>query len=242
MFWAKARRVYRNVTADDEDVRRYSHLAGQFQKAGYAGLTGWIQNIGHRWVAKHTRPGKVLEIGSGAGQHGKYFRGPPEDIVFSEYAAYAFPSPLLPDRFAGRVVRCDARQLPFGANRFDTVISVYNLEHIAELQSVLREVYRVLAAGGAFLIALPCEGGLAWNLGREFTTRRRYSKLYGINYDKVIAFEHVWDFRGVYTEILKSQLFDIRRRRFFPFDLPTPHVNLIACLELCARRESNSSR
>jgi SAM-dependent methyltransferase len=242
VFWGKARRIYKNVTADDEDICRYFRLAGEFQKSGYYGLTGRIQNIGHHWVARHTRPGKVLEIGSGTGQHAKFFRGSKDDIVFSEYAAYAFASGSLEGELAGRMLRCDARQLPFAANTFDTVISIYNLEHIKQLQSVFQEVHRVLRGSGAFLIALPCEGGFAWNFGRELTTRRRYTKRYGINYDKVIAFEHVWDFRGVVGEILKSRLFEVRRRVFFPFGVPTPHLNLIACLELCRRREALSPR
>src|SRR5262249_60886097 len=118
---------------------------------------------------------------------------------------------------------------------FSTVISIYNLEHILDLQRVLSEVHRVLDPGGSFLIALPCEGGLAWNLGRELTTRRQFQKKYGINYDKIIAYEHVRDFRGVFEELAASRLFDVVRQRFFPALVPSVDLNLVACIE-CRKR------
>ncbi len=121
--------------------------------------------------------------------------------------------------------------MPFRPEFFDATISVYNLEHIAELQEVFREVHRTLKPGGRFLIGLPCEGGLLWNIGRELTTRRIFMKKYGVNYDKIIAYEHVWDFRGVERELRRSELFTIAAQRFYPFFLPAPDLNLIACLE-----------
>lgn len=239
MFWKKARQRYPNLTADDSDVRFFLERSADFQRGAYVGLAAWIQDVGHQWIARRTGFGRVLEIGFGAGRHSRFFGGNPADHIVSDYSAVHVETPAW--RLArGRCVRCDARRLPFAAGSFDTVLSIYNLEHIADLQVVLHEVHRVLIAGGRFLVALPCEGGLAWNLGRELTTRRRFQKRYGINYDKVIAFEHVWDFNGVQTQLIESRLFEVRSRVFFPFRLPTPQLNLIACLELCARRHPAS--
>jgi hypothetical protein len=95
-------------------------------------------------------------------------------------------------------------------------------------------VHRILTPDGKFLIGLPCEGGLLWNIGRELTSRRIFQKKYGVNYDKVIAFEHAWDFRGVYAEILRSGLFRVLSRRFIPAIIPSVHLNLIVCME-CAK-------
>jgi len=134
-------------------------------------------------------------------------------------------------RFNGRRSCCNARFLPFQDLTFQTVISIYNLEHIEDLQTVCREVHRVLKPGGVFLVALPCEGGLAWNLGRELTTRPAFQKKYGINYDKIIAYEHVWDFPGVFEQIRESQLFHITKCQLFPFLIPCHHLNLVACIE-----------
>jgi hypothetical protein len=111
------------------------------------------------------------------------------------------------------------------------VISIYNLEHIRELQRVLDEVHRVLVPEGRFLVALPCEGGFFWNIGREITTRRTIQKKYGINYDKVIAYEHVWDVQGVIREIRASKRFRVAEHAYLPFRIPSANLNLIACME-----------
>jgi len=230
MFWKKAREKYGRLTAEDEDIKRYLALPGEFQEEGYRGIVGFIQDLGHQWIAKRTPPGPVLEIGFGAGRHRLFFFGRLDDYYVLEYSERYLRSEAWKD-FRGRGVLGDARRLPYRSAVFRTVISIYNLEHIADLQSVFREVHRVLKPGGKFLIALPCEGGLLWNLGRELTTRRAFQKRYGINYDKVIAYEHVWDFAGVVEQLRRSGLFRIDTHAMIPLRLPTPHVNLIGCTE-----------
>jgi SAM-dependent methyltransferase len=232
LFWAKARRAYAGITADDEDIRRYFRVASEFQQSGYGGVTGAVQDIGHRWVAARTPPGRVLEIGAGAGRHALFYRGAASDLVASERDAVHFSAAPWRGPLRGRGVRCDARRLPFARGAFDTVISIYNLEHIPDLAGVLGEVRRVLADDGRFLVALPCEGGFLWNLGRELTTRRAFQRRYGINYDKVIAYEHVRDLRGVIGEMRRVGGYTIEPARYFPLCLPSVHLNLVACLEL----------
>ncbi len=236
MFWKRAHEIYGHLTEADEDIRRYLALSGSFQEEGYSGIVGAISDMGHRWVASRTPSGPVLEIGTGAGRYHLFYRGQPQDFFPSEFAE-RFTHSSAWNGFRGRGARCDARMLPYRNGAFAAVVSIYNLEHIKDLQAVCAEVHRVLAPGGKFLVALPCEGGLAWNLGRELTTRRIFQKKFGLNYDKLIAFEHVRDFRGVVKEIEKSGLFSIAARRLLPFRVPTPHVNLVGCLECLARRE-----
>jgi SAM-dependent methyltransferase len=233
MFWRKARATYGHLGADDDDIKRYLALPPTFQEDGYRGLVGYIQDIGHWWIARRTPPGPTLEIGFGSGRHAALFAGRREDYYVSEYAERHLQSRAW-DAVRGRAVRCDARRLAYRDSSFQTVISIYNLEHIRELDAVLREVHRVLRPGGRLLAALPCEGGLLWNLGRELTTRRAFQRSYGINYDKVIAWEHVWDFLGVLSRIRRSSLFQVVQRKMFPFRLPTHQLNLIACLECSA--------
>jgi len=234
LFWARARERYRGVSPDDEDIRKFQKLSNSFQTDIYRGVCGWLQDLGHRWVAARTPAcGSVLEIGFGGGRHSLFYRGDWQNYTASEFSAAHLDSPLW-SGFKGNLLRCDARSLPFRAHRFDAVISIYNLEHVADLQSVFREVHRVLTLGGRFLVALPCEGGLLWNIGRELTSRRVFQRKYGVNYDKVIAFEHVWDFHGVRAELLRSGLFRVLSRRFIPAFVPSVHLNLIGCME-CAK-------
>jgi SAM-dependent methyltransferase len=230
VFWKKARRTYAGVTCDDPDIQAFHALSANFQTDVYKGVGGRIHDIGHRWIASRTQPGKALEIGFGSGRHALFFSGNKQDYFVSEYSNVHFGSKYWQD-VRGRGVQCDARKLPFCDAAFQTVISIYNLEHIQDLQRVFSEVHRVLAASGAFLVALPCEGGLAWNLGRELTTRRRFQKKYRVNYDKIIAYEHVWDFKGVLNELIKCGMFEITCKRYFPSLFPSVDLNLIGCIE-----------
>lgn len=47
------------------------------------------------------------------------------------------------------------KPLPFAANAFDTVLSFQVFEHVAQVDKYLREVDRVLAPGGVFLLVTP---------------------------------------------------------------------------------------
>ncbi len=231
MFWKQARAKYAGVTADDPDVRRFMELSNSFQLDVYGGIGGWIQDEGHRWIAARTGRGLTLEIGFGAGRHNLFFGGDRMNYIASEYSGVHVKTKPW-QALRGRALRCDARALPFADGSFEQVISVYNLEHIVDLQSVLREVARVMRPDGRFLVALPCEGGLAWNMGRELTTRPLFRRKYGVDYDKVIAFEHVRDFDGVKSEIRKFGRFRVVEQSFLPFRLPSADLNLIGCLSL----------
>lgn len=229
MFWKAAHAKYGKLTAHDPDIAKYLRLTGDFQAEGYGGVVGFISDLGHKWVARRTPAGPVLEIGAGTGRHRGFFLGLPADYYMSEYAERFTRSAVWKEFGGGRAILCDARRLPLADRSFAAVISIYNLEHISELQTVLREVSRVLQPRGQFLVALPCEGGLLWNLGREITTRPAFQKKYGINYDKCLAFEHVRDLRGVVGEIRGSGLFSMQKSQLIPFHLPSHHANLIAC-------------
>lgn len=58
-------------------------------------------------------------------------------------------------RASAASVRADAAALPFGAEAFDAVIVAEVLEHVRAPDAVLREVYRVAAAGAAVLVSAP---------------------------------------------------------------------------------------
>ena len=230
MFWKKARAKYGHLTAEDEDIKRYLEISSTFQQDSYEGIVGYIQDAGHRWIARHTATGPTLEIGFGSGRHGLFFRGKLEEYYVSEYSIRHLQADIWKN-FRGRGTVCDARALPYQNDAFQTVISIYNLEHIVNLDRVFHEAHRVLKPKGYFLIALPCEGGLLWNIGRELTTRRNFQKQYGLNYDKIIAYEHIWDLTSVITALQKTGLFQVYKQQMYPFYLPFHHINLIACLD-----------
>ncbi|MEK9970349.1 MAG: methyltransferase domain-containing protein, partial [Ferrovibrio sp.] len=88
------------------------------------------------------------------------------------------------------LIRGDVLSMPFKSGRIERATSIYALEHLFYLEDALSEIRRVLAAEAKFLVGIPCEGGLAWTLGRKLTSERAMSKRYNVDYRKYIALEH----------------------------------------------------
>lgn len=235
MFWAEARRRYGHLTAEDPDIRRYLELVRSVQEEGGEGLAGYFENLGRRWVVANTPRGRVLEIGAGVGKHAKLNDSHDGQYFVSEFQAGHLGNPLWND-FRGRGVQCDASRLPFRAEWFDGIVSTYSLEHMRRLDDTLAEITRVLKPRGRLVLALPCEGGFLWNIGREITTRRVFQKEFGLNYDKIIAFEHVHDLAAVRARLDANKDLVLRSDRFYPAFLPQKDINLIACFSFEKRR------
>ena len=69
-------------------------------------------------------------------------------------------------------------------------IMTFSLEHIYELDKVLDFFKGILTENGLIIGSIPNEGTLAWGLGRCLTTRPKFKKKYGLNFDKIISWEH----------------------------------------------------
>lgn len=228
MFWAEARRRYGHLTADDPDIRSYLDRVRSVQEEGGGGLAGYFENLGRRWVVAKTPRGRVLEIGAGVGKHARLNAQHEGDYFVSEFQSGHLQNPLWKD-FRGRGVQCDASRLPFREDWFDGVVSTYSLEHMQRLGDTLAEITRVLKPGGRLVLALPCEGGFLWNFGREITTRRVFQRDFGLNYDKIIAFEHVHDLRSVQNHLRANPRLVLKSDRFYPCVVSHGDLNLIAC-------------
>ena len=100
--------------------------------------------------------GRVLDIGCG---HGVLL----ERVLGRFHPTQPFGcdlSSVLCARGASRnpkatIVQADAEGLPFATDAFDHVFMVEVLEHVPDVAKALREVRRVLRAGGTFLVAVP---------------------------------------------------------------------------------------
>lgn len=225
MFWSKARSIYKNVTVDDEDIKKYFEIMDQIQTDGYAGILGWIQDFGHKYVSARTKTGKTIEIGFGGGRQALFYKGSIEDYYPTEVNTKHIKESSW-QKFPNATI-ASAKNLPFEDNFFDNFVSIGVLEHIEDIAKVIEEAKRVLKPDGRFVVALPCEDGLAWNLGRELTTRRIFQKKYNINYDKVIAFEHVHNLLELQEALEKN--FKKMEEKYYPFLLPLKDINLIYC-------------
>lgn len=226
MFWKKAREKYKGINESDSDIIKYFKIMAAFQGSGYGGVAGFVQDLGHKYVSRFTAQGRILEIGFGLGRQALFFKGDPDDYYPTDINDKYINCKQW-GRFKNACV-ADATQLSFEDDFFDTVVSIYNLEHIQHIENVLNEIKRVLKPDGRFIVALPCEGGLAWNIGRELTTRRHFIKSYQINYDKVIAFEHVHDLKFL-KRVLEKKFGSPMKPRYYPFFVGSVNLNLIYC-------------
>lgn len=122
-------------------------------------------------------------------------------------------------------IQADIYNMPFPDNRIHLLISIYSLEHLHRIDVALRDIHRVLTDGGIFIFAVPMEGGLLYNIGRHFTTKRIVESKYNIDYMKIIReYEHP---NNIF-KIMKSvkTLFAITESHYYPFYLPFYNCNL----------------
>lgn len=193
----------------------------------------FVNAAGHqimRWI--ELRDLCVLEIGPGALDHIAYWRNEPTTFV----AADIRPEFLVraEQRLRGRRVQfhpvlVDAAKpasLPLPDASVDVVLSFYSLEHMYPLSDYLREIRRVLKPAGRLIGAIPCEGGLAWGLGRYFTTRR-WLKAHGCaEPDKIISWEHP-NFADDILNALDRE-FERQTLTLWPLAMQVIDLNLIA--------------
>jgi ubiquinone/menaquinone biosynthesis C-methylase UbiE len=108
-------------------------------------------------MRQHIAPGDiVLDVGCGRGEYLRRMIGVCADALGIETAAekladcrHAHPE------LSGRIFDVSAEEMPFADGYFDVVIVNEVLEHIADQDAALREIYRVLKPGGKFLLFCP---------------------------------------------------------------------------------------
>lgn len=91
------------------------------------------------FAAREKRSPRILVVGAGHQAYDAKY-----DVTYTDVA------------FGGRVsCICDAHGLPFPAERFDLVIAVAVLEHVADPYQCIAEIHRVLKADGLVYSATP---------------------------------------------------------------------------------------
>jgi 2-polyprenyl-3-methyl-5-hydroxy-6-metoxy-1,4-benzoquinol methylase len=123
-----------------------------------SGLTrrslAWLYNsVAFRAFLQTNQPGRMLDIGCGAGSYlkacqdlGWEVEGVESNSDASERARRVLSAPIL----TGFVEDVDLRE-----NQYDLVTMVHSLEHTRSPRRVLRIAYEVLKPGGALLIMVP---------------------------------------------------------------------------------------
>lgn len=196
-------------------------------------LVSRTNNSGHHLIEKFINENEVfdhvLEVGAGTGQHLQYVKHKYKKYTLTDISESLLheAEKLHKDKNSLAFEIADATQLPYDDNQFDRLVSVYNLEHLPQPHNVLKEWQRVVKPGGTISIAIPAEGGLAWRLGRHFSTRRSFAK-HDLDLDYIIAREHI---NAAYNLIsLIKHYFPKRRDSYYPLRIPLLDINLVyAC-------------
>lgn len=169
--------------------------------------------------------GRSLEIGAGLGGHARM-----EDMTSQDYHAVELrpelASALQAELPSVKVVPANCQErLPYPDAFFDRVLAIHVLEHLPDLPRALAEVHRVLRVGGRFAVVIPCEGGVAYGLGRRLTVQRTFERRYGMPYGPHIRADHI----NVPREILEElgHRFQVVDRTYWPLRVPVVDVNLL---------------
>jgi len=175
---------------------------------------------------------EVLEIGPGTIRHLEQMTGRPKNYTICDVSREFLQEAEAQLRAAAipctqvLVDRERPWQLPFDEAHFDTVITFFSLEHLFPLDNFLREISRVIKPHGRIVGGIPCEGGLAWGLGRFLTSRPALIQRYRVNYDKIICWEH-----PNFADFILSRLscyFNKEYLRLYPFPGLPLDINLVA--------------
>lgn len=117
-------------------------------------LTDYLRRRRNELVSRYIR-GDVLDIGCGLGTIIPFLGGQQQYVgieISQEFVAYL--SPRFPQQ---RFYNCnvDEEPLELGDERFDTVLLVAVIEHLAHPEKVLAEIRKVLRPGGSLIITTP---------------------------------------------------------------------------------------
>ncbi|HLB12656.1 MAG TPA: glycosyltransferase [Dehalococcoidia bacterium] len=126
---------------------------------GNEGLSRWNSALRRARAEVCGQPGRVLEVGCGAGRFTRAMKETNSRAGF--YGCDLDVRALSVGRRYGAGVRyagADLHALPFRDGQFQAVLLFDVLEHLQEPGQALREVYRVLAPGGLLHALVPCEG------------------------------------------------------------------------------------
>ncbi len=221
------------VLDNDEDWLAWQKLYEKFyHDTQKSGIGNYINNSGYKILKNIDFKNKtVLEIGPGSLFHLKYFKNKPDKYILvdiDENFLLTSQNKLENLGIATEVFKLPDRNLVnlnIEKNSIDIVLTFYSLEHLYELESNILDYKNLLKEGGLIVGSVPCEGGLAWGVGRFLTSRRWMLKNSSIPPDKIICWEHPQFVNNI--KLTLDDYFLKIKNVFFPFYLKIGDINLI---------------
>jgi ubiquinone/menaquinone biosynthesis C-methylase UbiE len=190
----------------------------------------YINNFNHGYVIK-TRPREfstTLEIGCGNGEHLESEML--DEVKLKGYYGVDFRLNMITEfnksyPLANGVLADCQKKLQFDSGYFDRVVAIHVLEHLDCLPDAIKETHRLINKNtGVLQIVIPCEGGLAYTIGRKLTSQRIFESRYGVSYKWFIEREHINNPREILFEL--NKYFVLKDSRYFPMGLKMEFCNL----------------
>src|SRR3954468_4761633 len=171
------------------DYRRYWDDRDYERRAESHALDRLIRRLG--------RPAWFVDLGGGFGRNAQHYRRLADHYVIADFSATNLANAAdLPaeDVTAGRasLVRCDLNALPFVDAAFDAGIAVRVLHHLADLDSALPEMARVVA--DRWLVDVPIKHH-AWAMLRNAARRDRAGLFSAAPLPMGVSGNPFWNFR-----------------------------------------------
>ena len=215
---------------EDKDWLVYNkNFADNYDDLNYQrGVQNYCMSLSHKLIENRFTTkdyfDKVIEVGSGTGEHLNFVRHGFKEYTMTDFNAKALnvAKSKIDDKRIRYIVQ-DARELQFPDDTFDRLIGEHVLEHIYEPHIILKEWKRVICNGGVLSIVIPTDPGLMWRFGRRLGPRQALLKK-GLPYDYIMAREHV---NSCYNLIsLLRYYFPNGVENWFPFQIPFLDINL----------------
>ena len=168
-------------------------------------LEKWL----HYKAAQTVTKGKTLEIGAGSLNQFDYEKKLGiYDIVEPYHLIYEHSKYIhLVDHFYDDISEIDKN------NQYDRIISIATFEHILNLPEVVYSSAQLLTPDGVLAVSIPNEGRFLWKFAYTNTTGREFRKRYGLDYNIIMAHEHVNSADEIET-ILRHNYKDVKYKLF----------------------------
>jgi phosphatidylethanolamine/phosphatidyl-N-methylethanolamine N-methyltransferase len=202
-----------------------------------SGAIGFLSRLEHKSLETKDVPkaNLVLEIGGGKGDHVDFMRH--EDFE-AYYILDLFLPQILPKDSRINFFLGSAEKLPFESETFDRIIMTCVLHHVADPESALMEMKRVLKKNGSISLLISNDPGLLYRLLWKIFARRKRILWENLDPDYGHARSHL--ISGVSLNVIIEYIFrDFEiKRRGVPFLFPSYHFNLSTVYSIGFTRKS----
>ena len=217
--------------------KKFSGLSKKYSSYQDTGSVGMMMEICHknleenRLVQSLSENSIILEIGAGSSPHLKYLKHAYKKYFFLENSIFSIKYLKKKYKKNKKVYYkyYKNKKIPFKNNYFDRIIISHVLEHIPNPEFYLDQMFKKLKKNGLMSIALPCDPGFLWRLGRFFLKIfkvKQQLKISKIEYDYMIATEHINSIFNLLSIIRFKYKKKIISEKYLPFKIKLLDFNL----------------